>query len=86
MPTIITMFLLQVGRLFTVGFDKIYLMQNSLNQTVSEVLSTFSDKRGLLEGDFSYATAVGLMESGVNFMLLLFFNITAKRTTGTSLW
>ena len=86
MPTIITMFLLQVGRLFTVGFDKIYLMQNSLNQTVSEVLSTFSYKRGLLEGDFSYATAVGLMESGVNFILLLFFNITAKRTTGTSLW
>ena len=86
MPTIITMFLLQIGRLFTVGFDKSYLMQNSLNQTVSEVLSTFSYKRGLLEGDFSYATAVGLMESGVNFILLLFFNIVAKRTTNTSLW
>ena len=78
MPTIITMFLLQIGRLFTVGFDKSYLMQNSLNQTVSEVLSTFSYKRGLLEGDFSYATAVGLMESGVNFILLLFFNIVCQ--------
>lgn len=86
LPTIITMFLLQVGHLFSVGFDKVYLMQNSLNQTAAEVISTFSYKRGLIEGDFSFATAVGLMEAGVNFALLLFFNRVSKRTTGTGLW
>lgn len=86
MPTIVTMFLLQVGRMFSVGFDKVYLMQNSFNLTTSEVISTFTYKRGIIDGDFSFATAVGFMESTINFVLLTFFNRIAKKVSGTGLW
>lgn len=86
MPTIITMFLLQAGSLFSVGFDKVYLMQNSLTLSKSEVISTFTYKRGILDGDFSFATAVGLMESTINFTLLTIFNKIAKKVSGSGLW
>lgn len=86
LPTIITMFLLQLGHLFSVGFDKVYLMQNPLNLSTSEVISTFTYKRGILDGDFSFATAVGLMESSINFVLLTVFNRVAKKISGTGLW
>jgi len=86
LPAIITMFLLQVGTLFTVGFDKVYLMQNPLNLTASEVISTFTYKRGILDGDYSFATAIGMMESSINFLLLAFFNRIAKWISGSGLW
>jgi putative aldouronate transport system permease protein len=86
LPAIITMFLLQAGHLFSVGFDKVYLMQNPMNLSASEVISTFTYKRGILDGDFSFSTAVGFMESAINFSLLLFFNRTAKWLTGSGLW
>ena len=85
LPTIITMFLLQVGHLFSVGFDKVYLMQNPLNLSTSEVISTYTYKRGILDGDFSFATAVGFMESTINFLLLTAFNRT-KMVSGSGLW
>lgn len=86
LPTIITMFLLQVGHIFSVGFDKVWLMQNALNQATAEVISTFTYKRGLIDGDFSFATAVGLLESALNFLLLVFFNRLTRRVSGSSLW
>jgi putative aldouronate transport system permease protein len=85
-PAIVTMFLLQAGHLFSVGFDKVYLMQNPLNLTASEVISTFTYKRGILDGDFSFATAVGFMESAINLALLAVFNRIAKWVSGTGLW
>jgi len=86
LPAIVTMFLLQAGNLFSVGFDKVYLMQNPLNLSASEVISTFTYKRGILDGDFSFSTAIGFMESTINFLLLAFFNRTAKLISGSSLW
>jgi putative aldouronate transport system permease protein len=86
LPAIITMFLLQVGHLFSVGFDKVFLMQNPLNLTASEVISTFTYKRGILDGDFSFSTAVGFMESTINFVLLTLFNRIAKAVSGSGLW
>ena len=86
LPAIITMFLLQVGHLFSVGFDKVYLMQNPLNLSASEVISTFTYKRGILDGDFSFSTAVGFMESSINFILLVIFNRLAKWVSGSGLW
>ncbi|MDR0720226.1 MAG: ABC transporter permease subunit [Treponema sp.] len=86
LPAIITMFLLRVGHLFSVGFDKVFLMQNPINLTASEVISTFTYKRGILDGDFSFSTAVGFMESSINFALLAFFNKIAKLLTGSGLW
>ncbi|MCL2833190.1 MAG: ABC transporter permease subunit [Treponema sp.] len=86
LPAIITMFLLQVGHLFSVGFDKVYLMQNPLNLSASEVISTFTYKRGILDGDFSFSTAIGFMESSINFVLLAVFNRVAKLVSGSGLW
>lgn len=86
LPTIVTMLILTAGQLLTIGFEKSYLMQNSMNLAVSEVLSTYTYKRGLLGGDFSYATAVELFQSAINFIILMFVNRLSRRLTDTSLW
>jgi putative aldouronate transport system permease protein len=86
LPAVVTMFLLSVGYLFSVGFDKVYLMQNPLNQSTSEVISTLIYKRGLLGVNQSFAAAIGFMESTINFVLLTLFNRAAKALSGTGLW
>jgi putative aldouronate transport system permease protein len=86
LPAVVTMFLLSVGYLFSVGFDKVYLMQNPLNQSTSEVISTLIYKRGLLGVNQSFAAAIGFMESTINFVLLALFNRAAKALSGTGLW
>jgi len=86
MPTIITMLILTAGQLLTIGFEKSYLMQNSMNLGVSEVISTYTYKRGLVDGDFSYASAVEMMQSVVNFVILISVNKFSKRFSDTSLW
>lgn len=86
MPTIITMLILTAGQLLTIGFEKSYLMQNSMNLGVSEVISTYTYKRGLVYGDFSYASAVEMMQSVVNFVILISVNKFSKRFSDTSLW
>jgi putative aldouronate transport system permease protein len=86
LPTLVTMFLLSVGYLFSVGFDKVYLMQNPLNQSASEVISVLIYKRGLLGVNQSFAAAIGFMESTINFVLLISFNRIAKAVSGTGLW
>lgn len=70
----------------SVGFEKIFLMQTDLTLGVSEVISTFVYSQGIQGGQFSYATAVGLFNSAVNFALLMTVNAISKRVTETSLW
>jgi len=86
MPTIIIVLILQLGTIMSVGFEKTYLMQNSLNLSSSEVISTYVYKTGLLGAQYSFSAAVGLFDSVVNFMLLVLVNWTARRVTATSLW
>ena len=86
LPTIVTMLILTAGQLLTIGFEKSYLMQNAMNASVSEVLSTYTYKRGLQDGDFSYATAVELFQSAINFVILMVVNRVSKKITDTSLW
>ncbi|MDR0473441.1 MAG: ABC transporter permease subunit [Treponema sp.] len=86
LPAVVTMFLLSVGYLFSVGFDKVYLMQNPLNQSASEVISILVYKRGLLGPNQSFAAAIGFIESAVNMCLLVMFNRIAKIVSGTGLW
>ncbi len=86
MPTILTMLILNVGQLFTIGMEKSLLMQNSINIDVSEVLSTYTYKRGLINGDFSYASAIEMMQAVVNFSLLVVVNRISKRFNEVSLW
>ena len=86
MGSIIIMFIMRIGSLMSVGFEKVYLMQNSVTLSASEVISTFIYKNGIQKGQFSYSTAVGLFNSVINFTLLMLANFVSKKATKTSLW
>jgi putative aldouronate transport system permease protein len=73
-PTAIIMFILAIGNIMTVGYEKVYLMQNGMNTVVSEIISTYVYKTGLQSAQYSFATAVGLFNSGVNFIILAICN------------
>ncbi len=86
LPTFVVLLILNVGQIMNVGFEKVYLMQNQLNVQVSEIISTYAYKVGLIDMDFSYSTAIGLFNSVVNIILLIIVNFTCKKTSETSLW
>ena len=86
LPTIIIMLIFACGSVVSIGFDKVYLMQNSMNAGVSEVISTYVYKVGLVNSDFGFSTAAGLFQSLVSFAMLVLVNQLAKRFTETSLW
>ncbi len=83
-PTIITLFILNTGSILSIGFEKIYLMQNSINTPVSEVISTYVYKIGVLQFNYSFSTAVGLFNSLVNLFMLLFVNTVSNRISKIS--
>lgn len=84
--TITIMLLLRCGQIMNIGYEKVLLMQNSLNQASSDVISTYVYRVGILEGNFDYSTAISLFNSVCNILLLLLANAIAKRVNGTSLW
>jgi putative aldouronate transport system permease protein len=86
MPTAITMLLLNLGRIMSIGFEKALLMQNTLNVTASEIISTYVYKIGLLGAQFSFATAVGLFNSVIGCVLVVIVNYVSRKVTETSLW
>jgi putative aldouronate transport system permease protein len=77
-PTVVILFILNTGRLMNVGFEKTFLMQNPLNLGVSEVISTYVYKIGLIQAQFGFASAVGLFNGVVNLMLLAIVDRIAK--------
>lgn len=85
-PTIITLFILMMGSLLSVGFEKTFLLQNSLNLEASNVISTYIYDVGLKNQQFSYSTAVGLFNSLINIVMILIANTISKKVTDTSLW
>jgi putative aldouronate transport system permease protein len=87
-PVIVTVFILNMGQLLNVGFEKTYLMQNQLNLATSEVISTYVYKTGLAGGiaNFSYAAAIGLFNSIIGLMLLVSANWAANRLTNKGLF
>lgn len=85
-PTIAVMLILNCGRVMNVGFEKVFLMQNDLNLGVSQVISTFVYTQGISGTQTSYATAVGLMNSLVNFILVLVVNTISRKVSEVSLW
>ncbi len=86
LPTAIILLILDSGKIMNVGFEKSFLMQNPLNISSSEVISTYVYKSGLVGAQYSFATAVGLFNSVVNFILLLTVNKISKSTSETGLW
>ncbi|MFD1430252.1 MULTISPECIES: ABC transporter permease [Lacticaseibacillus] len=86
MPTIVISAILATGGIMAVGFDKTFLMQNASNLSTSEVLSTYVYKVGLVNGEYSFSTAVGLFNNVVNFIFLFIVNKFAQHVGDTSLW
>nr|WP_321307250.1 ABC transporter permease subunit [uncultured Sphaerochaeta sp.] len=86
LPTIIIMLILQVGKMFNVGYEKIILMYNPLTYEVADVISTYVYRKGLLEMNWSYSAAVGMFNSIVSFCLVYFTNRFSRRVSGNSLW
>lgn len=85
-PTIIILLIMAMGNMFSIGFEKVYIMQNNLNIGKSEIISTFVYKRGIQNIDYAYSTAVGVFNSVVNLVLLLAANWGAKKLSDTSLF
>ena len=85
-PTMVTMLILSCGGLLSVGYEKVLLLQNSLNTTTSEVISTYVYKVGLVSAQYSFSTAVGLFNSVVNLVMLIIVNTFARRVSDNSLW
>ena len=86
LPTIVIQMIFAVGNLLSIGYEKVFLMQNDLNMLVSETISTYVYKRGLKDVQYSYSTAVDLFNSVANLILITFANYVSKKVTETSLW
>lgn len=86
LPTIVIILIMNVGQLMNVGFEKIYLMQNDLNITSSEIIATYVYKLGIERADFSYSTAISLFNSVINLLLLITVNQIARKVGETSLF
>ena len=87
-PTIAIMIVMKLGSVLSVGFDKSYMMQNAVNLEYSEVLSTYEYKIGTggLIPNYSYSTAIGLMVSLINMVLVVLSNKASNKLSGSGLW
>ncbi len=85
-PTAVILLIMRMGGLMSLGFEKVYLMQNSLNQISSEVIATYVYKIGIVNTQYSYSTAINLFTTVVNFIFLILANQISKRLSENSLW
>ena len=86
LPTIVVMLVLRCGSLLSVGFEKAYLLQNARNLDVSEIIATYTYRMGILQGQFSYTSAIGLFNNIINGIILIFVNAVSKKLGNASLW
>ena len=84
--TIITMFLLRIGNIMSVGYEKVMLLYNPGIYETSDVISTYVYRIGLESGQYSYSTAVGMFDNVVNFIIIFIFNKISKKVTDVGLW
>lgn len=85
-PTIVILLILNSGNIMNIGFEKVYLMQNSMNLPVSEVISTYVYKIGIMSNQISYSSAIGLFNTLINFVFLVVVNFVSKKISDISLW
>ncbi len=86
LPTVVILFILNIGKFMSIGFEKVLLMKNNLNSETSDIIQTFVYETGLLEGQYSFAAAIGLFDSVINIILLVTINQIARKTSENSLW
>ncbi len=85
-PTMITMLILNAGKVMNIGYEKVLLMQNDLNKSTSDVITTYVYQQGILKGQYSYSTAVNLFNSVINTLLVIVVNAISRKVSDTSLW
>lgn len=85
-PTIAIVLIMNVGGIMSVGFEKVFLMQNNVNIQTSEVISTYVYKVGLQGAQYSYSAAIGFFNNVINFVLLVLVNRVSRSISGNSLW
>jgi putative aldouronate transport system permease protein len=86
MPTIRILFILEMGGLFDVGFEKVFLMYNPAIYRTADVISTYVYRRGIGNMEYDYATAIGLLNSVISFILVFVSNKVSRRMSGEGLW
>ncbi|MDR0669393.1 MAG: ABC transporter permease subunit [Treponema sp.] len=86
MPTAVILFILSTAGILNVGFEKVYLMQNPLNMNSSDVIATYTYRIGMVDMNYSFATAVGLFQSLISFVFMLLVNRITKKIGDISLW
>lgn len=86
LPTVMIMLIMRCGSIMSLGFEKVYLLQNALNLETSQVISTYVYELGLLNGEMSYSAAIGLFNTLVNILLLMTVNTISKKCSEISLF
>lgn len=86
LPTAIILLIMQCGSIMSIGFEKVYLMQNDMNLSTSQIISTYVYEAGLVDAQFSFAAAIDLFNSVINCVLLVIVNTISKKASETSLF
>ncbi|MBO4368278.1 MAG: sugar ABC transporter permease [Clostridia bacterium] len=86
LPTVVILLIMSCGSLLSVGFEKVYLLQNSLNLDSSQVISTYVYDIGLQNGQYSYSAAIGLFNTVINIIFVMTVNAISKKVTDVGLW
>ncbi len=86
MSTIIVLFIMRIGNIMSLGYEKVILLYNPTIMERADIISSFTYRRGLLDMDYGFSTAVGMFNSVINFVILWIANRLCKKFTGESLW
>ncbi len=85
LPTATVLLILRAGSIMSVGFEKVYLLQNNLNLVTSEIISTYVYKMGMISSEYSLSAAIGVFNNVINFVLMMVVNFAANKLSNTSL-
>lgn len=86
LPTVVILLIMRIGSLMSLGWDRIYLLYNQMIYETADVISTYVYRMGMTRMQYSYSTAVGLLNSAVNIILLVSANVVSSKVTESSLW
>ncbi|MEA4890706.1 MAG: ABC transporter permease subunit [Clostridiaceae bacterium] len=86
LPTIIIMLILNLGSILSIGYEKIILMYNTSTYETADVINTYVYRRGIINGEYSFGTAVGLFQSVINFVFIVAANRFSRKISEVSLW
>lgn len=86
LPTAVILLILSISKVLNIGFEKVFLLQNPLNMQTSDIISTYVYKIGLVSMQYSYSSAIGLMQSVVSLFLITVVNGISRRISDNSLW